>query len=89
MAASLVAAMVVAVQKTKLFSQVEEERLCALLEVSASNLTTLLDACAFIFEQAAYYQINGDILASQLTEAGLGAEQVRQPRASVHLEAGG
>ena len=44
--------------------------------MGAADLETVLEACSYIFEQAAYQSISADKLGKHLNEAGMGAAQV-------------
>jgi len=55
------------------FSEVEEAQLIKVLDITASELNSVLEACSFIFEQSAYYQIGAATLGSQLEKTSLGS----------------
>ena len=61
----------------KIFSDSEEEQLQQLLALtSRSDLSTLLDAASYIFEQAAYRNCSGAVLQAALQENALLEPQV-------------
>jgi COMM domain containing 10 len=57
------------------FSPEEEERLQSMLKLSAGQLHSVLTACAFMFEQAAYQSADGASLNAHLVDAGMEQEQ--------------
>jgi len=59
------------IKMEKIFSQQEEAQLQEVLKLSSADLSVVLEACTFIFEQAAYYNISGNTLGSQLGKTGL------------------
>ena len=66
------------VQAQRIFSETEEQQLLQMLGFSEVDLHTVLDACAYIFEQAAYRNANGAVLGAQLHSVGLDETLVRQ-----------
>ena len=64
-------------KSVKIFSDSEEEQLQQLLALtSRSDLSTLLDAASYIFEQAAYRNCSGTVLQAALQENTLLEPQV-------------
>jgi len=59
------------IKNEKIFSQQEEAQLQEVLKLSQADMNEVLEACTFIFEQTAYYNISGNTLGSQLTKTGL------------------
>ena len=57
------------------FSEDEEAKLQSMLSLTGAQLHTVLEACAFIFEQAAYQSVSADDLLGHLTEAGMSESQ--------------
>mmetsp|Transcript_379 Transcript_379/g.502 ORF Transcript_379/g.502 Transcript_379/m.502 type:complete len:207 (-) Transcript_379:1202-1822(-) len=62
-------------KKEQPFSEEEKEQLVDVLGLNLSQLNSILDSCAFIFEQAAYYTLHPNRLARQLHEAELNETQ--------------
>ena len=62
-------------QAERLFSEDEEAQLQGLFELGEEQLATLLSACSFIFEQAAYATTPPDSLRDELLKAGVQQEQ--------------
>ena len=61
-------------QGRKFFTEAEEVKLRDLLKLSQAELATLLEACAYIFETAAYERAKADRLHQDLTSSGIDAE---------------
>ena len=57
------------------FTSEEEARLQSMLSLSVTQLHTVLEASAFIFEQAAYQAVGASDLLGHLTEAGMSESQ--------------
>ena len=72
-------------EKEVLFSATEEDRLCAMMRLGKSDLGVLLDACCFIFEQAAYYGTNAQVLEDHLLQAAVDSDHVRLSVSSSQL----
>ena len=58
-------------QLDKVFSDAESEKLCSILGIDSSQLDTIMDSSAYIFEQAAYHGLTSESLGSNLTASGL------------------
>lgn len=58
------------------FTEAEETQLKALFSLDNEGLDTILQGCAYVFEQCAYTGANEALLASQLTDVGMAAPQV-------------
>merc|ERR1712137_6232 len=58
-------------KKEEPFTEEEKEQLINVLGLEMAQLTSVLDACSFIFQQAAYYSLPPNRLANQLHEADL------------------
>mmetsp|Transcript_36352 Transcript_36352/g.82924 ORF Transcript_36352/g.82924 Transcript_36352/m.82924 type:complete len:213 (+) Transcript_36352:1-639(+) len=54
-----------------IFSEDEEEQLQALLQLTPSELHTLVEACSFVFERSAYHQLSCEELRAQLEKADI------------------
>lgn len=63
---------------TKAFTETEETQLKSLFSLDSDGLHNILEGCAYVFEQAAYHGAADAVLASQLTELGMGEPQVRR-----------
>jgi len=61
-------------RNTQIFSDAEREQLCEMFSLNATDMETVLQACAYVFEQAAYHIIRPDVLSEQLHEAGMDDE---------------
>lgn len=59
------------------FTNEEKEQLQELLSLTAADLSTLIEACAFVFERSAYYQLKPADLGSHLSKVELIDEKVR------------
>ena len=59
----------------RIFTPDEEERLQELFDMAPGDLRTVLDACAYVFERAAFHALAGDALAVHLEGLGLRDEQ--------------
>jgi len=57
------------------FSEEEEAQLCALFSFTQEQLDTVLDACTYIFEQAAYHNLKPERLTAYLVQAKLEQSQ--------------
>lgn len=62
------------------FAEEEEGQLTTILKLSKSELTSVLDACTFIFEQCAYHSTTAQKLKEHLEKAGL-----HQPQAEAFI----
>ena len=62
-------------QAQRIFTEAEEQQLTQLLGFAETDLHTVLDACAYIYEQAAYRSASGPALQAQLAASGLEDEQ--------------
>lgn len=51
-----------------IFTQSESERLQEIFSLNAAQLSLLVDACSYVFEQALYNSMNPDRLYAELTE---------------------
>jgi len=58
------------------FTPQEEERLQELLGFGAGELHSLLESCAYIFEQSAYYSISSVVLEQQLKKVELDESKI-------------
>jgi len=58
------------VDGAKAFSAAEEGQLCARYGLTVEDLALVLDACVYIFEQAAFASIEPEPLFTALQEAG-------------------
>ena len=61
----------VARQADAIFSPEEEAQLQSLLALDGSKLSTILEGCSYILEQAAYHQTSASSLSKQLVAAGV------------------
>ena len=61
----------VARQAGAIFSPEEEAQLQSLLALDGSKLSTILEGCSYILEQAAYHQTSASSLSKQLVAAGV------------------
>jgi len=55
----------------KPFTEAEEQQLQSAFSLSESQVQSALDGIAFIFEQAAYFGLNPQVLTSQLEKVGI------------------
>eukprot|EP00620_Florenciella_sp_RCC1587_P008307 CAMPEP_0182589476 /NCGR_PEP_ID=MMETSP1324-20130603/69634_1 /TAXON_ID=236786 /ORGANISM="Florenciella sp., Strain RCC1587" /LENGTH=212 /DNA_ID=CAMNT_0024806615 /DNA_START=11 /DNA_END=649 /DNA_ORIENTATION=+ len=60
-----------------IFSEAEQEQLCGLFALSTSQLTTVLESCSYILEQAAYHTIHPNALKQLLEDAGMDEEHAQ------------
>jgi len=58
-------------KNAKIFTPTEEAQLLEVLGLSQSELSNVLEACTFIFEQSTYYSISPTTLVNQLEKTGL------------------
>jgi hypothetical protein len=58
------------------FSEAEEEQLKSVFGLSDSQLSTLVEASTYVFEQAAYFSVSANKLTAQLQLVALGEPQV-------------
>ena len=56
------------IKDEKPFTDEEEAQLQAMLKLTPVDLTQVLDACAYIFEQAAYQSISPKVIGTNLVE---------------------
>ena len=66
-----------------MFSQAEETQLQERLELSPGDLTNMLEAMSFIFEQSAYYSISVAALGAQLEKTGIVAAKIEVSHSSL------
>jgi hypothetical protein len=59
-----------------MFTEAEEQQLQQLLGFSETDLHTVLNACAYMYEQTAYRNANGEALRVQLMTVGVEEERV-------------
>jgi hypothetical protein len=64
------------VQHKAAFTEAEETQLKALFSLDSEGLDTILQGCAYVFEQCAYVGANEAMLAAQLTDVGMTAPHV-------------
>ena len=61
----------VGIKADAIFSPEEEAQLQSLLALDGSKLSTILEGCSYILEQAAYHQTSASSLSKQLVAAGV------------------
>jgi len=60
-----------------MFTETEEEQLCKVFSLGSSDVHAVIDSCAFIFEQSAYFGIGtAGTLGVQLEKAGATIEKI-------------
>ena len=67
-------------KEDSIFDGKEEAQLCKMLGMSEADLDTVISACSYIFEQAAYDQVAVGALEENLLTVGMIAAQVCGPR---------
>jgi len=60
-----------------IFNEAERDQLRSLFALSDRDLETVLQACAYIYQQAAYHTIHPRALASTLTDAGMDEDHAK------------
>lgn len=61
----------------RIFNDKEREQLCNLFTLSESDLETVLQACAYVYEQAAYHTIHPNNLNQAMLDAGMDDEHAQ------------
>eukprot|EP01111_Echinosteliopsis_oligospora_P001816 TRINITY_DN1265_c0_g1_i1.p1 TRINITY_DN1265_c0_g1~~TRINITY_DN1265_c0_g1_i1.p1 ORF type:complete len:208 (+),score=47.38 TRINITY_DN1265_c0_g1_i1:214-837(+) len=61
----------------KVFTEAEEAQLQNVIHLSSAELNNLLEVCAFIYEQAAYYSVSVSSLGVQLDKTGLASDRIQ------------